>query len=506
MFLLSLCIPTYNRPELLKKSLHSIVSQDYFSISKQVEIVISDNHSSIDTRTVMRDLLEKFPDQIRLYRHEKTISAVANHEFAVRRATGQYLKLVNDSLIWNSGSIEQICNLILSNLKKKPVLFFLNKDSSSQSRTETVRSLDEFVSLVSYRVTWIGGFGVWRSDLDLLTDYGQHADTLLSHVNAVFRNIVNRKAVCILFDKIFEVQKTPERKDYALAKVFGKNYIDFLLRYNNHIEERTIQEEKKRVLLEHILPYYFNPNHNFFLHPLERDLVHFHHENYYRDAVDRARTQWLKTLKQVELTSLASLWRHINAHNHTKLGRACDISVVKVGSYTYGPLNVYSWAHPEERLDIGWFCSIADEVRFILGGEHRQDALMTYPMMVKLGDHYRESECKGGITVKDDVWIGIGATILSGVTVGQGAVVGACAVVSKNVPDYAVVVGNPARVVKYRFPEAVRDVLSSVNLRSLKPSKFRQFQLLYNQITPATLEEVLLKLELSKFELTKSVK
>ena len=58
---------------------------------------------------------------------------------------------------------------------------------------------------------------------------------------------------------------------------------------------------------------------------------------------------------------------------------------------------------------------------------------------------------KGDIVVGSDVWIGFGVTLLSGVTVGHGAIVGAKAVVAKSVPPYAVVVGNPARIVKYRF-------------------------------------------------------
>ncbi len=53
------------------------------------------------------------------------------------------------------------------------------------------------------------------------------------------------------------------------------------------------------------------------------------------------------------------------------------------------------------------------------------------------------------IIIKDDVWIGFNATILKGVTIGKGAIVGACTIVTEDIPDYAVVVGNPARIIKY---------------------------------------------------------
>jgi serine acetyltransferase len=61
--------------------------------------------------------------------------------------------------------------------------------------------------------------------------------------------------------------------------------------------------------------------------------------------------------------------------------------------------------------------------------------------------------CKGDIIIENDVWIGAKSTIMSGVKVGNGAVVGSSSVVTKDVPSFAIVVGNPARVIKYRFTE-----------------------------------------------------
>jgi serine acetyltransferase len=61
--------------------------------------------------------------------------------------------------------------------------------------------------------------------------------------------------------------------------------------------------------------------------------------------------------------------------------------------------------------------------------------------------------CKGNIIIENDVWIGAKSTIMSGVKIGNGSVVGSCSVVTKDVPPYSIVVGNPARVVKLRFTE-----------------------------------------------------
>ena len=68
--------------------------------------------------------------------------------------------------------------------------------------------------------------------------------------------------------------------------------------------------------------------------------------------------------------------------------------------------------------------------------------------------------CKGDINIRNDVWIGANATVMSGVTINSGAVIAAGAVVAKDIPPYAVVVGNPGRIIKYRFSEEqIKDLL-----------------------------------------------
>lgn len=67
------------------------------------------------------------------------------------------------------------------------------------------------------------------------------------------------------------------------------------------------------------------------------------------------------------------------------------------------------------------------------------------------------------VVIKNDVWIGLNSTILEGVTIGNGAIIGACSVVSKDVPDYAVVVGNPAKIIRYRFSKD--QIHKLINLR-----------------------------------------
>lgn len=86
---------------------------------------------------------------------------------------------------------------------------------------------------------------------------------------------------------------------------------------------------------------------------------------------------------------------------------------------------------------------------FLITGNHRIDVLGKYICDVK----EKLPENDADIVIEDDVWIGAGSIILKGVTVGEGSVIGAGSVVTKDVPPYAVVAGNPAKVIKYRFSE-----------------------------------------------------
>lgn len=126
------------------------------------------------------------------------------------------------------------------------------------------------------------------------------------------------------------------------------------------------------------------------------------------------------------------------------------------GKWSYGSPEALSWGEGY-RAQIGKYCSIARGVEILLGGDHCVNWVTTYPFSARWPQHAAHltghPRSKGHVIIGNDVWIGTEATILSGVKIGHGAVVGAHAVVAKDVPPYAIVVGNPARVAKYRFDE-----------------------------------------------------
>jgi len=135
---------------------------------------------------------------------------------------------------------------------------------------------------------------------------------------------------------------------------------------------------------------------------------------------------------------------------------------LRIGAYTYftGKPRVLNFAEGGT-LRIGKFCSIGPGMTILLGGEHRTDWVTTYPF--NLISHMRLSKTKGDVTIGNDVWIGLEAAILGGVNVGDGAVVGAHSVVTRDVKPYSIVGGNPARHIRFRFDSYTRALLQKIS-------------------------------------------
>ena len=169
----------------------------------------------------------------------------------------------------------------------------------------------------------------------------------------------------------------------------------------------------------------------------------------------------------------AAAWRRRNPHNSTTVSEWCPIDKVTVGRESYGKLNVHWYGQEEESLTIGHYCSIAGEVHFILGGEHDYRRASTFPFREKIYREGVDGICRGPITVGDDVWIGFGAIVLSGVTIGQGSVIAAGSVVTKDVPPYSVWIGTGVR--KQRFAPEIVEKLKTVDYAAVTPERCRKY-------------------------------
>lgn len=197
-------------------------------------------------------------------------------------------------------------------------------------------------------------------------------------------------------------------------------------------------------------------------------------------------------LGKIKFKLFQKKYRRLNSHNNTIIMNYCDLNKIVVGKKTYGGIHITDWSPLDTKLIIGSYCSIAPGVQFLLGGEHQIKSISTYPFKVYNFGYLREAGSKGDIIIKDDVWIGTNAIICSGVTIGQGAIVAAGAVVTKNVEPYAIVGGNPAKLIKYRFTDECVKELTNLNIVDLF-DRFteRELELIYDDLTIDKLKLIL---------------
>lgn len=128
---------------------------------------------------------------------------------------------------------------------------------------------------------------------------------------------------------------------------------------------------------------------------------------------------------------------------------------LSIGKFSHGNVKIFN-PETKSKVKIGKFCSIGQNVQILLG-EHHTEWISTYPLRIYLNlkGKWRDGHpmTRGDVEIGNDVWIGANVTILSGIIVGDGAVIGANSLVTKNIEPYAIYAGNPAKFIRKRFSE-----------------------------------------------------
>ncbi len=166
--------------------------------------------------------------------------------------------------------------------------------------------------------------------------------------------------------------------------------------------------------------------------------------------------------------ALSVLARRIEHPRHTEIADYFDgfgdPAWCTMGRWSYGKPTVHVYRGDTARVTIGSFTSIAHDCEVMAGGNHRMDWVTSWPMKEVFGGGTTGETLwsKGDVTIGNDVWLGRGAKILSGSTIGDGAVIAAYSVVTSDIRPYAIVGGNPGREIRRRFDDATIEALQRI--------------------------------------------
>lgn len=200
--------------------------------------------------------------------------------------------------------------------------------------------------------------------------------------------------------------------------------------------------------------------------------------------------------KYIQFFFFKRKWRKMNSHNQIFPNNYFPIEKVCSGNNSYGSINISHYGNPNEKLIIGNYVSIADDVKFILGGNHQTDLLTVFPIYSKIviNDPMRDAKTKGTTTIGDGVWIGENSIILSGINIGEGSIIAAGSVVTKDIEPFSIVGGNPAKFIKFRISENEKVILNNYDLNEilLKASE-KNIEEYYKRIEDINFDKILVK-------------
>jgi abequosyltransferase len=216
--LLSICIPTYNRCEVLDNTLNSLFSNPEFD-SNKIEVIISDNNSNDSTEvTVGKYPLAKY------FRNKENVKD-ENFTIALEYANGHYIKLLNDTVSFKPGALSTMITHIEENLGSGNNLFFYQNMFLNKNRKIVLNNTVSYLKEVSFLSTWIVNFGIWKEDFEKITDKNRYSKLQFVQVDWSYKTVQNKKNTVIYFDDYFDVFTPNKKGGYNFFDTFINNYL-----------------------------------------------------------------------------------------------------------------------------------------------------------------------------------------------------------------------------------------------------------------------------------------
>lgn len=251
--ILSIIIPTYNRSNILDISLNNITNESRFD--DNVEIIISDNCSSDNTREIVEKYKKKYSN-IFYYRNSSNIKD-ANYLKALSYGKGKYLKLLNDTHYFNIGMLDFMVCTINNRINEKDFtpLFFFQNEHNRINKEFYVNSIDECINISSFSITSTANFGIWRYLLYELKDTNKYIELQLAQVDWCLQVFNMNCSKTIIFKNFTTFQRVENKGGYNIFNVFVINYLYIYKDYlkNKQIKYFTYFKEKNKLFKYFIL-------------------------------------------------------------------------------------------------------------------------------------------------------------------------------------------------------------------------------------------------------------
>jgi acetyltransferase-like isoleucine patch superfamily enzyme/glycosyltransferase involved in cell wall biosynthesis len=273
--LISICIPTFNRPNQLEKCLNSIYSQ--IGNDSLFEVFVSNNNSFDNTEDVINKYLNLYSN-LTYNRNETNIGPDRNIALTIEKSKGKYIILHGDDDYFKENTLYNLMDII--NKNKTSSLLFINV-LSNKNDVVLYNGVNEFLQATSIAASFISSIIIRREDFSKLEEPFKFVDTSFNQIYLQYSLLLNNPAFTLINSSIFYYEGTNPH-GYNFGKVFIKNYLDILYYFAQYgLKEENIKRDKLQILHTTLLPWYKRINDN----KIDIDMENFeeYFSQYYKD-------------------------------------------------------------------------------------------------------------------------------------------------------------------------------------------------------------------------------
>lgn len=237
--LLSICIPTYNRPYLIRDLLNSVISKKVDP--KYYEICISDDSTNDDTKKIVNEFLDMNNNINIVYRHIEPLDSYMNLLNSLKMGKGKYLKLVSDYCYFLENTLSDMIEMIKKYNVSKPLIFWLDKSEDDFGVVESFCDLNDFIVNNKIMITWAKCFGIWKQDFDKAI-LNAEIDSMFPHLSLLLEVGKDKTSYLNIPKKIFDSKDLNVKGGYSIPKVFGNGLYSILIKLKdeNIITKKTL--------------------------------------------------------------------------------------------------------------------------------------------------------------------------------------------------------------------------------------------------------------------------